>query len=57
MAVGESPVLRDTLTIDFGACPPGCRACEAACARARTVPRVTAQQLPTHATLNRPSRP
>jgi len=44
--VGESPVLRDTLTIDFGACPPGCRACEAACARARTVPRVTALDLP-----------
>lgn len=40
------PVLRDTLAIGFGACPAGCRACAEACARARTIPRITALDLP-----------
>ena len=46
MATLALPVLRDTLAIDFGACPPGCRACAEACAGARTVERITALDLP-----------
>ena len=46
MATAAPPVLRDTLAIDFGACPPGCRACAEACAGARGVPRITALDLP-----------
>ena len=46
MATQALPILRDTLAIDFGACPPGCRACAEACARARSATRITALDLP-----------
>ncbi len=46
MATVTLPVLRDTLAIDFGACPAGCHACAEACARARAVARITALDLP-----------
>ncbi len=45
MAVMAPPALRDTLCIEWGACPPGCSDCVEACARARGAPRITALHL------------
>lgn len=46
MAAGINPVVRDTLAIDFGACPPGCRECVKACEHERSIARINALDLP-----------
>ena len=46
MATLTLPVLHDTLTAEWGACPPGCHACVDACADHRAVPRIATLDLP-----------
>ena len=46
MATLTLPVLHDTLTTEWGACPPGCHACVDACADHRAVPRIATLDLP-----------
>ncbi len=46
MSLQTVPVVRDTLAIDFGACPPGCSECVKACEQHRSVARIATLHLP-----------
>lgn len=46
MTAGINPVVRDTLAIAFGACPPACRECVKACEHQRSLARIVALDLP-----------